>query len=400
MPPPAGTTASTRSHTGEHPRDGGKMRLALITNFPSPYRIPVWDALARKAGRLKVFLCSEFDGTALPPPQAVSFEYIGVPGLRHTARNWEWDVNFNPGLWMELDRFRPDAVLLSSYESPSYLLALFYARMKNIPVTIWWGTHVHSRRLRGKWSEAVKRWILNRFDTFSAMSRLAKDYLVAEMGIPDHRIIRSINTVDVRHWHELAAKRPPTPDIATRPLRFLYMGQFIERKGLLELLDAFRAISAEQGCLRLVGRGAQEPLLREFIAQHRLDHVQIAGATRTMKETAVHYSWADVLVLPSNRELWGLVVNEALACGVYVMVSRFAGAAFDMIEQAPFDVGVSFDPTRRQDFVEALLAVSEKRSALDRDKIASWGLRHTPEIYADQLWSAVSLAVDLKRGRP
>jgi glycosyltransferase involved in cell wall biosynthesis len=123
-----------------------------------------------------------------------------------------------------------------------------------------------------------------------------------------------------------------------------------------------------------------------------MENIEIAGATQTMEQTALHYAWADVLVMPSLNEVWGLVVNEALTSGMYVLASKFAGATYDLIEQAPYDVGLGFDPTDEPAFIAALQSTIEKRADLDRPAISAWGLKHTPEAYADGLWNAIKMA--------
>ncbi len=367
------------------------MRLALITNIPSPYRLPVWQALAGKVESIQVFFCSETEPNRIWKSEGEGefrFSQVHLPGAHFFIQNMDWGLHFNPGLWKELDRFAPDHILISGYETPSYLLALLYAKIKKIPITLWWASHALSSRVRGGPIAWLKRWILNRFDSYCAVSHAASEYLLTDMGVPAHKIARAINTVDVQRWHVEAQKHRAAP--SGGPVRFLCIGQFIPRKGILELLHAFQALH-DDAVLRLVGYGPQEAQIREFIAAHHLHNVEIAGATQTIEQTAPHYAWADVLVMPSLIEVWGLVVNEALVCGAYVLSSKYAGVTYDLIEGAPYDVGQSFDPANKQDFVAALRSAIDKRATVDRRALAAWGLRHTPEAYADGLWNALNL---------
>ncbi|MDW8311094.1 MAG: glycosyltransferase, partial [Verrucomicrobiales bacterium] len=80
-----------------------------------------------------------------------------------------------------------------------------------------------------------------------------------------------------------------------------------------------------------VGAGELESRLREFAAQARL-RVHFAGF-KNQSELPACYAAADVLVLPSGSETWGLVVNEAMACGIPAIVSDAAGCAPDLIEE-------------------------------------------------------------------
>jgi glycosyltransferase involved in cell wall biosynthesis len=371
------------------------MRLALITNIPSPYRLPVWQALAGKMESMRVFFCSETEPNRIWKPEAggeFRFSQTHLPGAHFFIQKMDWGLHFNPGLWKELDRYQPDHLLISGYETPSYLLALLYAKLKKIPITLWWASHGMSSRVQGGPIVRLKRWILNQFDSFCAVSHPAQEYLVTVMRVPAEKIARAINTVDVVRWHAEVQKHSEARQVqAGEPVRFLCIGQFIPRKGILELLGAFKSISVTAAILRLIGYGPQETEIRAFIRQHHMNNVEIAGATQTLEQTALHYAWAEVLVMPSLIEVWGLVVNEALAGGVYVLASKFAGVTHDLIEQAPYDVGLSFDPTQKQAVVAALQSVIEKRRSLDRKALSAWGLRHTPEAYAEGLWKALRL---------
>ncbi|HMB23647.1 MAG TPA: glycosyltransferase family 4 protein [Anaerolineales bacterium] len=371
------------------------MRLALITNIPAPYRLPVWDSLGQKVDSLRVFLCSETEPNRVWQSEALngfSFTHTQLSGVHLFIQSLDWAIHFNPALWQELTRYKPTHILLSSYETPSYLLALVYAKFKKIPITLWWESHALSSRFHSGPIKWLKQGVLRQIDSFCSASHPSKEYLIKNLGVPERNVVGAVNTVDVRHWHDLAMQGRENGSHPDRPIHFLYVGQFIKRKGIIELLTAFKSISAETGMLRLVGYGPQESELRTFISEYHMENVEIVGATSTMEQTARQYSWADVLVMPSLSEVWGLVVNEALASGVYVMASKYAGATHDLIKMAPYDVGVSFDPLKNECFVHALLSVIEKQKAIDPRAVSTWGLQHTPEKYAQSLLDAILLA--------
>jgi glycosyltransferase involved in cell wall biosynthesis len=371
------------------------MRVALITNIPAPYRLPVWDSLAQKLGSLQLFFCSEMEPNRVwesEPLDSFLFAYTFLPGVHLFIRSLDWGIHFNPTLWHELERYKPTHILIGGYESPSYLLALLYARCNHIPVTIWWESHALSSRFQNGLIPSLKRWLLGHFDSFCAISHQSKEYLIETMGISEKKIIRTVNTSDVCRWHNTVMNERRKGDCFDHRIHFLFVGQFIQRKGIIELLTAFKSVPSEKGILRLVGHGPQKTEIHTFVQEHNMENVEIVGPTTTMEETARYYAWADVLVMPSLLEVWGLVVNEALASGVYVMASKYAGATYDLIQQAPYDVGMSFDPSIHESFVNALLTVIEKRNTIDRQAISSWGLQHTAETYAQSLLNAISIA--------
>jgi glycosyltransferase involved in cell wall biosynthesis len=111
------------------------------------------------------------------------------------------------------------------------------------------------------------------------------------------------------------------------PLRFLSVGQLIQRKGLDLLLEAFR--NRKGGELWSAGDGLLKPLVQKVSRNDtRVRYMGQLGG----EELAALYHETDVLVLPSRYEVWGLVINEALAQGLPVLVSNQVGAVDDLIE--------------------------------------------------------------------
>jgi glycosyltransferase involved in cell wall biosynthesis len=110
-------------------------------------------------------------------------------------------------------------------------------------------------------------------------------------------------------------------------LRYLFVGQLIDRKGVPELLEAFEGLPG--GELQLAGEGPLRPLVEAAAARDPriacLGHVDRNGLQQL-------YAEADVLVLPSRYEVWGLVVNEAIEHGLPVVTTDSVGAADDLVE--------------------------------------------------------------------
>lgn len=370
------------------------MKVALVANIAAPYRLPTWEALAKRVERLDVILCAQSEGDRIWDLREIGRWSFGVqvlPGWSGFVAGRDWPIHWNPGILKALRRLNSTHIIVVGYQTPTYIAAILYARLHKIPLTFWWGSHALSSRSRGGVIAFVRRRILKLADSFVTYGTWATEYL-RRVGIPDDRIATGFNTVDVKRFGELVdGFRANEGEGSRRQVRFLYVGQFIERKGVRELLQAFRALPREKTRLTLVGYGSQEDELKQFVSDNALSNVAFAGATKTIEETARHYAGSDVLVLASHLEVWGLVVNEALASGLYVLVSSRAGASFDMIQRAPAPVGEVFDPRDEISFQGALRSAFDRVVAgqLDRSEIAAWGRSHTPERYADAIVAAL-----------
>ena len=112
---------------------------------------------------------------------------------------------------------------------------------------------------------------------------------------------------------------------------FLFMAKFIDRKRPLDLIAAAaKNHAAGNSHVIFVGDGALLETCRNTISANKLTNVHLVGF-KNQSELPAYYAAADALVLPSEYETWGLVVNEAMACGLPCIVSDACGAAADMI---------------------------------------------------------------------
>ena len=353
----------------------GSTRVVLLSNTYAPNRAPVWRALAEKVGRLDVILLRDQEANRIWDIDTDKAYTI------HTLRTYGLYLPFidsglywGGGIGKKLTSLDPTHLIVSGFSAPPFLEAIVWARKHNIPLVQWYYSHALSSRFRGGLIHWMRGLILRRADAWATAGTMARDYLI-NMGIPSERVVLVSNPVDV------CAFNYGVDDIRVRngPARILYIGQFIERKGIVLLVEAFRQMKCEAK-LRLVGYGSQEVELREVSAD--MDNVEILPPTRNPKEAAKHYRWADIVVMPSTREVWGLVVNEALAAGCYVLSSNVAGVTPDLVENAPLDVGRSIDPSLgpvplahvMDEVVENINAYRSRRGV-----ISSWGMEFTPE---------------------
>jgi glycosyltransferase involved in cell wall biosynthesis len=171
----------------------------------------------------------------------------------------------------------------------------------------------------------------------SANARWYRQY-----GVPQNRLVTCPHFVDNTYFGERAdALRPRRGEIRSRwaipeqAFCFLFAGKLQPKKRPLDLLEALRLLVAEPQAptvhLLLVGTGPLEEACRAMATQHSLP-VSFAGFLN-QSEMPSAYVAADTLVLPSDHgETWGLVVNEAMACGLPAIVSDLVGCAEDLVQ--------------------------------------------------------------------
>lgn len=138
----------------------------------------------------------------------------------------------------------------------------------------------------------------------------------------------------------------------------------------------------------ILGTGPDEDELRKQVAEASIPEVVFAGFQQ-FDQLIAYYAFAGAFIHPALQEQWGLVVNEAMACGLPIGVSKTVGAAYDLVEDGVN--GFKFDPNEMSSIEGALTRLAadpdhrERMANSSREIIQSW----TPEHFAKHFWAAV-----------
>ncbi|RLG20716.1 hypothetical protein DRN74_04825 [Candidatus Micrarchaeota archaeon] len=316
-----------------------EIKILFVTNIISPYRIPLFNKLHEVgAFKLKVVALAEKEKNRewqLARNQ-IRFNYQILPGWHTFLWSKELPIHLNWGLWRALRRYDPDVIISSGYDALAYWEAFLYSKVFKKKFILWNGTTLLSTRTTGGFIGQVKRFIIRGADRYVAYGTKAAEYLES-LGAPKDRIHIGINTVDMQWFRdrtrEIRAEakyelwRSHYPSVLV-----LFVGQLIPRKGLEQLLYALSKLRDPDIGLMVVGSGPEERSLQGLCEELGVQNVYWKGFHQ-QNELPYYYSLSDGLVLPSTEEVWGLVVNEALASGLYVLCSNRAGAAYDLIKE-------------------------------------------------------------------
>ena len=282
-----------------------------------------------------------------------------------------------------LDKTRPDVVAICGYERVEMRAALNWCN-KNKKIAVLMSESKRDDAPRRAWKEAIKKRIVRRFDAGLVGGAAHKRYL-RELGIAENRIFDGYDVVDNAAFAALADKWREQGRRVSRPY-FLTVNRFIERKNLARVIEAWRDYrknaarnfpDAIAWDLVLCGAGEEEGNLRKQVEQTGLDGVHFTGFVQ-QDEVARWMAGAGAFVHAALQEQWGLVVNEAMACGLPILLSQTVGCAPELLE--PNRNGWSFDPTRADALSERMsyLAheISDERraelGAASRAIVAAW----------------------------
>lgn len=294
------------------------------------------------------------------------FDHRTLWGLE-LRRGGRWIV-LSRGVWRELRRFRPDVVAVGGWNQPAFVQALAYTRAQRLPLVSWVESTARDARSGALPLELAKRALVRSAAGFFVPGRASTEYLQA-LGVPDERIAIAPNAVDA------ALFAPRERRTGGGACRFLYVGRLDPEKGVDVLLRAFARVPGE---LVLVGAGSEERRLRELAPER----VRFLGPL-DRDGVARRYAEADVFVLPSRSEQWGMVLNEAATAGLALVATDAAGAAHELIEDGVngFRVPAGDEGALAAALLRLAGDPALRRSAGRRSQeLAS---RFTPEAWAD-----------------
>lgn len=329
-------------------------------------------------------LCSteELRSWSLPILEGIQAEILFDQGYEDVDR-----TQLERKLFTRLDEIAPDIIVLPGYGEAVIRQAARWASKRGV-ATVLLSASQRSDRTRFAPVEKLKgRWIQTHFDSAFVGGERATAYL-ADLGFPRERIWRIFSVVDGGFFAEQAQKIRLEEEKWTKELQldrpyFLYVGRFSPEKNLQTLLRAYqtyRGISPEPWSLTLVGDGPEADRLREFVATAGVEGVRLVGF-KQVDELPAYYGLASCFILPSLSEPWGLVVNEAMASGLPLLVSNRCGATGDLVFQGLN--GYVFDPNDP----DRLAQLMERMSA-DPDRAQRMGdaSRNIVSIYTPQNW--------------
>lgn len=334
-------------------------KLAIVTTHPIQYQAPLFRAISEKNHiDLTVYFGSDhgikpssdpgFGKTIIwDIPILEGYRSIFLRNSRPGITVFDWRLD-GPELQECFSRNRYDAVLIYGWNKKLCWQATHWAATNNIPQIL-----IGESNLTHRQSLAVRMVKLlvfpryfRRFRAFLAIGTLNRN-LYRHYGVPQEKIFLAPYSVDNDFFadraleaRDAAAALRQNFGIVENDLVFLYVAKLIDRKRPLDLILAHHELRDRKDIHTIiVGDG---PLSNDCLNMARKDgmnNVHLVGF-KNQTELPLYYAAANVMVLPSEYETWGLVVNEAMACGIPCIVSNKCGCAPDMI--IPGETGFTY----------------------------------------------------------
>jgi glycosyltransferase involved in cell wall biosynthesis len=393
-----------------------RYRLAVVVSHPIQYFSPLYRRLAEQNDiDLTVFYCSRGPlDSAFDPGfgKAVSWDVPLLDGHKHVfLRNAQSRLAggflslVNPSVIGELSRGRFDAVWLHGHNSVTHILAYLTAKVTRTAILMRGETHLGLQRSAVK--RAIRRPLMTALyrgcTAALAIGSANRDFYRFH-GVPDERIFDVPYAVDNHFFESLSVDARKNRlalrqryNIAPADKVVLFASKFITRKRPMDLIIAFEKMATDRKVLLMVGSGELESQLASYVRERALDNVHFLGFKNQTELPAV-YSMADVFVLPSENEPWGLIINEVMNASLPVVAARGIGAAVDLVRDGvngyTYPVGDVDALAKCLDEVLKDPDLAQTMGANSRRLIGGWGLDQC----VDGVRSALRYCRDRRRG--
>ncbi|MGH9497285.1 MAG: glycosyltransferase, partial [Candidatus Sulfotelmatobacter sp.] len=307
-----------------------RRRLVILTEIIAPYRIPLFNVLAKDPEvDLHVIFLAETD------PQLrqwqtykdeIKFSYEVLSSWR--KRISRYNVLLNRGVAKALAKAAPDAILCGGYNYLASWQALSWARRRGVPFFLWSESNRQDARAGYGPVELLKKRFIRQCTGFVVPGKSAFEYLRLHK-VKEETIFVAPNAVDNGFFsaHAKAAREEAARnrrELGLPNRYFLFVGRLVRDKGVFELLCAYGKLdepTRKEFVLVFVGDGSARESLRSNAFGISPGTIQFAGFAQREK-LAIYYALAEMLILPTYTDTWGLVVNEAMASGLPVILSR------------------------------------------------------------------------------
>lgn len=299
--------------------------IILFTNQPSFYKVRQWNEIAKKKHVLMVFSTTvEKDRNADFVSEKPAFEYLYMP--HGFIKSLYFLIAF-------LCKKRYSQLVIGGWDDWRLIMLPFLSRKKKNALlceSSIYEFHPHPIK------DAIKQLILSRISTVYPSGK-AQGRIFDYLGFKGE--YKYTGGCGLLNYIEQPAYSP-----RQEVKNFLYVGRLVEVKNLKMLIEVFNHLPELH--LNLIGFGEQEAELKQLAKEN----VHFLGAVAN-KQLSSYYQQADVFILPSNSEVWGLVIEEALNNGTPIIVSDKVGCRDDLVTE---ETGLVFNAGNHESLIQAI----------------------------------------------
>ncbi|MGA1871239.1 MAG: glycosyltransferase family 4 protein [bacterium] len=324
--------------------------VVLITNIPTPYRVPLFNLISEKLTSLNQQFHVVFEMLTYKRRQwkdvieEAKFAYT-ILNLPKIHVGYEKALTLPLGLTKRIAALNPTCLVIVGYNMSAMISAIF-AYHHNIPFIIWSGEteSLYAQRFGRLGRTYIRKKLIKHTSALVAYGTAAQSYLQS-IGASKDKINIAINCVDTKFFkNRVRTLRHNKKLNPKNKIKLLFVGYLQHRKGLEFVIKALNHIESDLVELDIVGDGPARGYYTKLVRSLNLSNVTFYGFIQK-KELPSYYAQADIFIFPSIKELFGLVLVEAAAAGLPIIASKFAGGTMDVVKDGkngfivnPYDI--------------------------------------------------------------
>lgn len=299
------------------------MKIAITTNIPVPYRLPIYTRLNKKYGDdFLVIYCAKRESNRLWNLNNFNFNHIFLKENFKENKDGFNYVHNNLDIFKKLKSFNPDIVITTGF-NPTHIYAWLYSKLfikKHICMTDGW------KKVEEKLSivhKIVRKIVFKTSKAFIGASKNSLD-LYRSYKIKDEKLFQSHLCIDNDNFKN-------NQKFDDREYDLIFSGQFINIKSPLFFADVVYKISKIKKDLKILilGDGLLKEAFIDKMNKYKIDYTYVGFIEQ--KDIAKYYSKSKLFLFPTKIDAWGIVVNEAMASGTPVLTTPFAGVVNDLL---------------------------------------------------------------------
>lgn len=378
-------------------------KLAIITSHPIQYNAPLFALLHKRNNiSIEVFytwgeevLKNKFDpgfgkNIEWDIPLLQGYKYRFIKNSAKNKGSHHYKGIDNPSLISEIADWNPDALLVYGWSFKSHLKVLRYFHKRHPLFFRGDSISVETKNnIKKKLRRLLLKWVYKHVDKALYVGTLNKNYFL-DAGLAMNQLVFAPHAIDndrfltnEKEYNLAAQKWKNELNIDSTQHGFLYAGKLDDNKNTELLIDAFMQIQEEDTYLIIAGNGVMEDKLKaKAVGFKNIYFLPFQNQTKM----PVLLRMAEVFVLPSKSETWGLAINEAMACSRAVIASDRCGAATDLVRNSVN--GFIFHSRSVKDLSEKMMLCMKNKKELKKMGMASY------EIIKNWNYEIDSLAIE------
>ncbi|QAY66765.1 glycosyltransferase family 4 protein [Paenibacillus protaetiae] len=353
------------------------MKVLFTTNIPSPYRVDFFNELGKKCELTVLFESNEDKSRDKKwySDEFTNFKGIFMKGIKVGDAD---ALSLQVIKYLSLKKY--DLIVIGAYHTPSGMLAIQYMKLRNIPflLNIDGGIKQEESKIKHK----IKQYFISSAEGWLSTGKLTNDYLKYYGACSEKIYVYPFTSIKESN----VLKKPVSIEEKTEIRKklgikeekmVLSVGQFIYRKGYDVLLNASKDFEKNVGVYIVGGKPTSEYI--QMRTDMKLTNVYFIDFLNKL-ELSDYYKAADVFVLPTREDIWGLVVNEALAYGLPVITTNRCVAGTELIKEL---VGEIIEVNDVQGLSKGIIKVLSDENYTDSSKCIEIANKYTIEKMAE-----------------